>query len=233
MLRARNATNVRVELSAQCMSSRISTTGAGVGQQVEQLEHRLEQTYLTGWVGTVIARAAVVEPREDRRQLAAAPGAERRRAPGCARARADAGRSAAARRAARRRTARRPRRAETTPAAPRRRPAAAPARRPAASSRRRSHRRAGRGRAGRQLASRTASINSASSPTRPTKCVLVSLDLMSEVSPDAGHDPGPRLRASDPAAPAAADEFVGAARRHVCAELGMHSAFLSIACNVI
>ena len=46
MLRARNATNVRVERSAQCMSSRISTSGCGLAQQVQQLEQRLEQPQL-------------------------------------------------------------------------------------------------------------------------------------------------------------------------------------------
>jgi hypothetical protein len=78
--------------------------------------------------------------------------------------------------------------------------------------------------------------------------VLVSLDFMTEVSPDARHDRDPPLRmpdlavataadefdrVADPAVLPAADEFARAACCHLCAELGMHSWFLSIASNVI
>ena len=47
-----------------------------VGQQIKQLEHRLEQPHLPGGVWAVVAWTPVVEARKDRRQLVATSGAQ-------------------------------------------------------------------------------------------------------------------------------------------------------------
>ena len=110
-LRARKATNVRVERSAQCMSSRISTSGATAVRQSSSSSSASNSRSWSGRVGRSLGRSRLLQTREDRRELRPAAGAERRRARDGARGRAAAARSAAARTAARRRPARRRRRA--------------------------------------------------------------------------------------------------------------------------
>src|ERR1700742_4738775 len=80
------------------------------------------------------------------------------------------------------------------------------------------------------VASRTASSSSASSPTRPTKWLLVNRDGMYEVSPERGY----QLVAPDGSAVAGGLEpEVGCpALGHDGAELGVHRSVLSLADTV-
>jgi len=87
------------------------------------------------------------------------------------------------------------------------------------------------------VASRTASSSSASSPTRPTKWLLVSLERIPEVSTDGGGhgnarpgDTAGRARRRCTAGTGGVGaELIGALARHDGGELGMHVGFLSMA----
>ncbi len=77
------------------------------------------------------------------------------------------------------------------------------------------------------LASRTASSSSASSPTRPTKWLLVNRDGMYEVSPERGYDSLAGAAVAAVALGREAETLVPALGDDG-AELGVHGAGLSI-----